>query len=362
MKIIQLLPELNEGGVERGVVELNREFVDRGHSSIVISNGGTMAKLIEEKRGQHIKFNVCSKNLLSVPQRAVKLRKILSGLKPDIIHARSRVPAWLCYFANKNLHLPFVTTAHGMNSVNAYSRVMTFGDQMICVSEVIKDYLLSNYKVDEQKLHIIQRGVDMRLFEPGSLDKGFIKDFRQTHSLNDCFVVTSVGRITYLKDYESFIKAIAILVKENVSVKGLIVGGVRVDKTEYLKGLRGLASSLGVSDKIVFAGGQTKMPEIYELSDVLVNASLKMSNVARTVTESLAMNTPVVTTTFEGLNNLVEEGKNGLIVAPQSPEDLAKKLIQLKRIPISETRSTVNPEFTLEMMVEKTLAVYRSFQ
>ena len=144
MKIVQLLPELNEGGVERGTVDLNREMVKRGLSSIVISAGGKLAVQIENDGGHHISLDICSKNPLTVHWRIVRLRKLLRELKPDVIHARSRVPAWLSYLANRPLKIPFVTTVHGFNSVNAYSRIMTYGDRVICVSGRIKSYIQKN--------------------------------------------------------------------------------------------------------------------------------------------------------------------------------------------------------------------------
>lgn len=360
MKILQLLPELNEGGVERGVVELNREFVRQGHTSIVISKGGRLVPSIAEAGGEHIAFDVCSKNPLSVPLRSYSLGRLFDRLQPDIVHARSRVPAWLCHFANRDRRFPFITTVHGMNSISRYSRIMTTGERVICVSEVIKDYLLKNYPgLDDEKLHVIQRGVDMRLFDPDSVDRSFVGNLRSSLGLADAFIVGSVGRITYLKDYETFIAAIAQCAREIPNIRGVIVGGVREDKQEYLVGLKRLAVSLGVEQRIVFAGSHNRMPEIYTLFDVMVNASLKMGNVGRTVTEGLAMNTPVIATTFEGLRNLVVDDVNGYIISNQDVNGLAQGITKLYRRPIPDTRSTVDPEFTLDVMVEKTLDTYR---
>jgi glycosyltransferase involved in cell wall biosynthesis len=247
-----------------------------------------------------------------------------------------------------------------MNSVSRYSRVMTRGDRVICVSDVVRDYILKNYSVDESRVSVIQRGVDMDLFNPDSTDQEFMQDFRQRFGLENRFVVTSVGRITWLKDYESFIRAIARCRESIPDIAGVIVGGVREDKRSYLKGLQRLASESGVADCVIFTGGQTRMPEIYQLSDVVVNASLKMGNVGRTVTEALAMNTPVIATTFEGLKNLVEDGKNGYIVANQDPDSLAECILRLYRAPLTGTRATIPAEFTLDAMVAETLAVYHS--
>ena len=359
MKLLQLLPELNEGGVERGVVELNREFVAAGVDSHVASKGGRLVARIELDGGHHHEINICDKNLLTAPWRVRELRRLLQRLKPDVIHARSRYPAWLARFANRHMRIPFVTTVHGLNSINAYSRIMSTGDQVICVSEVVRDRIVENYAVDPSRITVIQRGVDTRLFDPAASDLGFIDDFRTQHQLAGAFVVTSVGRVTWLKDYESFIRAIAICAAAIPRIRGLIVGGVREDKRDYLESLRDLAAQLGVADRVHFVGNQQKIAEIYQLSDVVVNASLKMGNVGRTVVEALAMDTPVIATSYPGLNNLVRDGVNGYIVDVQDPNGLAERIQRLHQAPIAATRSTIPAEFTLDAMVSQTLAVYR---
>lgn len=358
MKIVQLLPELNEGGVERGTMELSRELVKRGHESIVISAGGKLVQQIETDGGKHITFDVCSKNIFTAPIRMLKLRKILKALNPDILHARSRVPAWLTYLANEKLHFPFVTTVHGLNSINAYSKIMTKGDRVIAVSEVVRDYIIKGYEVDKNKITVIQRGVDTAKFSESNLDQVFIDDFKQKYHLNDKFIISSVGRITWLKDYETFIKAIALVQIDIPNVAGVIVGGVREDKTDYYESLKALAKEEGVEDKIIFTGSQTSIAEVYALSDILVNASLKMGNVARTVTESLAMNTPVIATTFEGLNNLIEDGVNGAIIETQNTESLIEKIKLLHDDIPQNVKETLPYEFTLNALVENTIKVY----
>ena len=359
MKIVQLLPELNEGGVERGTIELNRELTRRGIDSVVISAGGKLAPQIEADGGRHYCFDACSKNPVSVPLRVAKLRRLFKELQPDIIHARSRVPAWLAYLANKPLHVPFVTTVHGLNSINPYSRVMTFGDRVITVSEVVRDYILNNYTTDAAKVRVIQRGVDLDKFDPQRVDRQFIENFKQEHRLSDRYVVSSVGRITWLKDYETFIAAISLLKDEMPDVVGLIAGGAREDKIDYLDSLKQQANEQGVADRIIFAGSQQQIAEIYAMSDVLVNASLKMGNIGRTIVEAFAMDIPVIATSYEGLTNLVEDGVNGYLVKTQDPQGLADRIRWVREGVFSRIREQLNPEYTLTTMVEKTIDVYR---
>lgn len=362
MTIVQILPELNEGGVERGTVELARELAKRAFNSVVISNGGKLVQQLEDERSVHVTFDVCSKNPLTTISRVLALRKILKELKPDIIHVRSRVPAWLVYFSNKNYHIKVVATVHGLNSVNKYSKIMTKADKIICVSEVVRDYIIKNYHTNINKLTVIQRGVDLDKFNPENIDKEFIKKFKQQFNLNDKFIVTSVGRITWLKDYETFIKAISIVKKSIPNVVGVIVGGVREDKNSYFNGLKKLASQQNVSEDIVFTGSQKEMPEIYYLSNVIVNASLKMGNVARTITESLAMDTPVIATTYEGLNDIIIDDINGYIIKTTEPEDLAQKIQKSHKNRFLNIRENLNSEFTLNALVNSTIKVYKSLR
>jgi glycosyltransferase involved in cell wall biosynthesis len=237
---------------------------------------------------------------------------------------------------------------------------MVSGDRVICVSEVIKRYILRHYSVDEKKVRVIQRGVDMNLFDPDNTDQEFIRDFKKKYFLENRFIVTSVGRVTYLKDYETFIRAISICRESIPNIVGIIVGSVREDKISYLESLESLVRELGIESNVIFTGGQSRMPEIYQLSDVVVNVSLKMGNVGRTVVEALAMNTPVLATTFEGLENLVVDYRNGFLVTNQDPNGLCERILQLYTSPITETRSSIRTEYTLDAMVEDTLAIYRS--
>ena len=357
MRIVQLLPELNEGGVERGTVELNCELVKRGHESIVISAGGKLASQVEEDGGEHIVFDVCSKNPFTAPLRMAKLRRILEGLKPDVIHARSRVPAWLAYVANKKLQRPFVTTVHGFNSVSPYSAVMAKGDKVICVSGAVKTYIQQHYHTPEERIRVIPRGIDLEKFNPDNTDGHFIKEFTQRYDLDERFVITTVGRITQLKDHQTFIRAVARLKKEYPGAVGLIVGGVREDKTAYFEGLKALAEELGIAEDIVFAGSQSSVAEIYALSDVVVSSSKKPESFGRSVAEAIAMNTPVVATDHGGVLDIVAVGENGYLYPVGDAEALAEAVIRAKAL-CFDGYGYVKAHFSLEQMVEKTLAVY----
>lgn len=359
MRIVQVIPELNEGGVERGVVELNREFVKKGIESFVISAGGKLENQINLDGGNHIKFDVCSKNIFTAFRRVKGLKKILKEIKPDIIHVRSRVPAWLVYFVNKSLNIKVVSTVHGFNSVGFYSSIMQKADAVICVSNSIKEYIQKHYQTSENKITVIPRGIDLELFNPKNVDETFIENFKKEFNLKDKFIVSSVGRVTQLKDYETFIKAILIVKKEIPNIIGLIVGGVRSDKEDYLNSLKSLIKELNLEENIIFTGSQSKIEQIYALSDVIISSSKKPESFGRAVAEAICMNKPVIATNHGGVKDIIIENINGFFFEVGDDKKLAANILKARKLSF-DGYNYISSNFSLENMVNKTIAVYKN--
>lgn len=358
MKVVQLIPELREGGVERGVVELNRGLVAAGVQNGVISLGGPLAALIEFEGGFHERFDVCSKNPLTFPSRVLGLRRLLRRLEPDIIHVRSRVPAWLARYANRHPARPLVSTVHGFNRVGRYSRIMTRADRVICVSRAVREFVQSHYGVPDERIRLIHRGVDLELFRPDGGDPGWMEAFRREQGLEGRFVVSAVGRVTQLKDLETFIRAVGVLARSRPEVLGLVVGGVREDKRDYFEGLQRLVRELGLEERVRFTGSVRDVTGVYRLSRVVVCASRKPESFGRSVAEAIATNTPVVATGHGGVTEIVREGENGLFVPVGDPEGLADAVERAARLRF-DGHAYVAEHFSLARMVEQTLDVYR---
>jgi len=363
MKIVQILPELNEGGVERGTVEFNREFVKRGHESIVISTGGKLVSQIENDGGKHITFDVKSKNLLTVPFRIVGLYKILKEIKPTIVQVRSRVPAWLTYLANKKLNIPFVTMVHGFNSVNAYSKIMTYGDKVICGSQFMVDHIIKNYHTPIEKIVLIPEGIDLNSFDT-ELDNQFIFEFKRKYHLENSYIISHIARITHWKDQKTTIKAFFEIKKEIPNAKLLIIGSVDASRENYFNELKELVEQNSYRDDIVFTGNQQKIKEILALSDVSISASNKPETFGRANIESIFMGTPLIATNIGATLDYVREGKNGFLFDPDNYQQLASMIVKVKNSNFNknEMKEQIIEDYSLDNMVDSTLNVYEDLK
>lgn len=360
MHIVQLLPALNEGGVERGVVEINRELVQRGIRNTVISAGGRLAAQIEMDGGTHVTFDVKSKNVFSVPWRVIRLRTLLNQLKPDILHVRSRVPAWLVHFANRKPRRPLVSTVHGFNSVNAYSRIMTHGDLLICGSSTVVAYVRRAYATPESLIRLVHRGIDPATFDPARLDAAFVTAFKQRHSLDGHYVILAVGRITSWKGYTELLTAVGAAAKELPPFKVVIVGGVQQGQEAYAASLHALTARLGLQEQVVFTGSQTHMPEIYHTADVVVSCcTSKPETFGRSMIEALAMERPVIASRHGGALDIMREGITGWLIEPGDTTRLAALLVQASRMRLEGLRAYALEHFSLAAMVEQNIAIYR---
>ena len=228
IKVIQLIPELNSGGVERGTLELGQYLSNQGHESIVVSNGGRLVEQLMSEGSNHIQIPVHKKNPTSLLQVS-KLKELFEKERPDIVHARSRVPAWLSFFALRKIHKStrprFVTSVHGFYSVNPYSKIMTRGDRVICVSQSTKDYVTTNYTgMNEKKIRVVQRGVDFEEFPAGySPDSTWIGRWEKFNPhIKGKFLVLLPGRITRWKGQLDFGKLVCRLKDLGVDAHGYL--------------------------------------------------------------------------------------------------------------------------------------------
>jgi glycosyltransferase involved in cell wall biosynthesis len=360
MKVVQLLPELESGGVERGTTELARHLVSHGHESIVISGGGRLVHGLEKEGTHHVALPIGKKRLstlLLVP----KLRRWLEAERPDILHLRSRVPAWIAWLAwrgmNPQTRPRLVTTVHGFNSVNRWSEIMTCGERVICVSDSIRKFVLEHYpKAAPEKLRVIHRGVDPADYPHGwkppvEWRVKFDDEFPETRGKT---LITLPGRITRLKGHEDFFRILGEL--RDLPVHGVIAGGAQAKKQAYLEEIQALAESSGLKDRVTFTGNRSDLKNILAISDVVLSLTSQPESFGRTTLEALSLGVPVAGYDHGGvgeqLDLLFPAGK----IPPGNTAAAVKTLRQFL-----ETRPTV-PEshpFTLQRMLDQTVEVYQ---
>ena len=297
MKILQVLPELNSGGVERGTLELAQHLASKGEESFVMSAGGKLVTQLEAEGSTHITLPVHRKSPSSLFQIA-PLRKRLTQHRFDIIHLRSRVPAWISLMACGTLapsqRPRIVTTVHGLNSVSPYSAVMTKGERVICVSEAAQSHVLKNYpKVNSERLEVIPRGIDPEFYQatftPSSQWQArFLDEFPETNGKQ---LLTLPGRITRLKGHHDFFNIIAQLPS---NVHGLVAGGCAPKKQAYLDELKKHLDEKGLSSRITFTGQRSDLREILSHSQVAFSLSTTPESFGRTTLEALSLSVPVI--------------------------------------------------------------------
>lgn len=363
MKIFQILPELNSGGVELCVMELGKYLASKGHEAVVISNGGRMVDSLSTMGVRHIAMPVHRKSPASLLQ-VRRMRKLLEQEKPDIVHIHSRVPGWITYLAWRKMDPStrprLVSTVHGFYSVSSYSAVMTKGERVIAVSQSILNYIKENYpKTDLEKAQVIYGGIDPALYpkdftpSPEWLEK-WNKDHPDLAG-RDIFLLP--GRITRLKGHGDFFSLIEKLKKEGRPIHGLVVGDTHPKKREYLNELQAVLVEKKLGGDISFLGYRSDVREIMWVSNVVCALSQQPESFGRTVLEALALGKPVLGYDCGGVGELLSaifpEGKVPLGDCSKLLSN-ARKLLAANHHP-----QLAEGSFTLNAMCENTLALYQ---
>lgn len=363
MKVMQLLPELNSGGVERGTLEIAKALVNTGNVSLVVSNGGRLVAQLEAEGSQHLNLAIHKKSLSSLWQIR-PLRQLILKHQPDILHVRSRVPAWLTHFAlksipaNKRPHL--ISTVHGFYSINRYSAIMTQAEKVIAVSNSVVEYIEENYKnCPPADIVRIYRGINPREFPHGYQPSAqwFLQTFQDFPQLENRFIVCLPGRITRLKGHETLIELMAELHRKFPQVHAVVVGGADTKKVAYLDGLEQKIKDLGLVDQITFVGHRSDIREWLAFSDVVLSLSKQAETFGRTALEALSLGTPVIGWKRGGVAEILSQ------LYPQGLIDVDDQTALFNAVQQQiHQRDQIPPvhQFSLDDMCNQTLALYQS--
>lgn len=368
LTVVQVLPELDEGGVEGETLDLAIYLANNGYRSIVISGGGRLVPQLEKNGCTHVLWPHIGEKSIRCLQYVSKLKNYLRDERVDILHLRSRLPAWIGYLAWKLLpekqKPSLITTFHGFYSVNSYSRIMTKGERVAAVSETIKDHIIENYKVDEKKICLIHGGFDVREFSPEAVSQERIQFLRNKWlaGRENVPVIVLPGRLTQLKGQDLLIESLAKIKDKNFV--GLLIGDT-VENPSFTRKLLERIRYHELEDKIMLVGHCTDMPAALLLANVVVSASSTQPEAfGKVAIEAMAMGTPVIATAHGGSLETILPGVTGWLVPPLDPEAMAEAIVQV--LEDSENakkmgrqgREWVNKRFTAKAMCEKTVALY----
>ncbi|MFH1778186.1 MAG: lipopolysaccharide heptosyltransferase II [Candidatus Omnitrophota bacterium] len=351
MNILQIVPELNVGGVERGTVELACFLTKQRHKAVVISNGGRLVDSLQAGGGRHYKLPVHEKSIRTILLTIPKVCRIIKKEKIDIVHARSRVPAIIGFFAAKIIRVKFVTTCHGYYRRHFISRVMGWGKKVIVISNAVGRHMIDNFHVPTERICLIHRGVDL-------------KKFRPQEKKSPKFTIGIIARLTPIKGHIYFIRALPGLVKEIANLRVLIVGGGSDKKRSYRKKIWDLVKELNVAEYVEFQDTQDDIENIISALDVLVLPTITPEAFGRVLIEAGACGVCVIATKVGGVVDIVADGKTGLLVPPADHDAITRAVLRLYRDHNlcrklrENARDNIRKNFSLNKMLTQTIQVY----
>ncbi|HJU18720.1 MAG TPA: glycosyltransferase family 4 protein [Stellaceae bacterium] len=364
--VLQIVPSLVSGGAERGTVELAEALVASGWISYVASSGGPLAAAVARAGATHLTLPLAAKNPLAIRRNAWTLAQLIRRLGVDVVHARSRAPAWSARAAARATGRRFVTTFHNAYDTDLpfkrwYNSVMAKGDRVIAISDFVAAYAARVYGVGPERLRTIPRGVDLAVFDPHPIGPERLAALAHAWQLPDGVpVVMLPGRLTRWKGGLDFIAALAALREEFC---GVMVGAEQ--RPGFRSELQAAAARAGLGARFRIVENCGDMPAAYLLAAVVVSASRDPEGFGRVAVEAQAMGRPVVATDHGGARETVAPGESGWLVPPGNPPALAAAIgralalsPEARRRLGERARAHVALRFTREAMCARTIGVY----
>lgn len=354
MKSLQMLPSLDLGGVERGVIDLARALKKRGEDLVVISSGGALVAELQRMGISHYQLPVHKKSIFSL-SLVPRIAEIIEKERIDVVHARSRVPAWLGWLAARKTHRPFVTTCHGYYSNHIMSWIMGWGKRVIVISRVIGRHMIDDFHTAPERIRLIHRGVDLTQFMTASRPPQGKRPYR----------IINIGRLSPIKGQLEFLKAVHEMRRQVPNLEVWLVGSEHKSKTKYTELLQKTIAQLNLEDCVKMMGTRRDIPELLAQSDLMVLGTLVPEAFGRVIIEAGAVGTPVIATSLGGVLDIIDSGTHGILVTPGDISGMAAAMTELAKdkkkaaLYAENLRKKVYEQFSLDKMADETLAVYK---
>lgn len=368
--VLQVLPSLVTGGVERGTIEITDAVAGAEGIALVASAGGRLVAAVERAGGRHFSLPLTAKNPTAIWRNAGRLEALIRAHNVSIVHARSRAPAWSAWLACRRTGTHFVTTYHGAYAEDLpckrrYNAVMARGEIVIAASRYIAELIVRRHKIPPTRIHVIPRGIDPAVFDPDNIAPERIARLARDWRLPDgAPTVVLPGRLTAWKGQGVLIEAIARLAGRGVCC---VLVGSDQGRRRYSTGLVRRAQRLGIADRLRLVGECDDMPAAMMLSDVVVHASTQPEAFGRVVVEAQAMGRPVIAADLGAPVETVAHGVTGWRVPPGDPAALAAAIDSAlaltedgRRALAERARAAVLQRYTVRAMQEATLDVYEA--
>lgn len=371
LKVLQLLPKLSEGGLEKDTVELSKNLVKHGHEVIICAKSGSLNNLIKNII-KTIDINLGSKNILLILINILKIRSIIKKHKIEVVHSHSRIPGIVAYYASKGLKVKQIYTSHGVHSGKNrlkkwYNSLPLQNDKIICVSDFVKDHVSTEYPEVVDKLIVIKRGVDLSLFSQASTSTIKLSNMAKKIGLAkyETKVIFMPARITPIKGHMNILRAVNEVIKET-SLDILLVFAGKIDKKKLYKKILKYAKSSNIEENIRLTDSVSDIQTAYAISNFTINASVVPEAFGKTIIESYAMGRPVIGSNLGAIKENIIEGKTGYLIDANNKSEIKEKIIKLLEMSdfdyneMCQNCLEESKNFSIEKSTQQTIDVYNS--
>ena len=366
--VMQIIPALGAGGAEQGCIDVAAGLVQAGATSIIVSNGGPRTHDLARSGALHITLPVHSKNPVTMWKNIGRIRRLIRDHHVDIVHARSRAPAWSAWRACQDTGAHFMTTCHAPYNTessmkNFYNSSISKGERVIAISNFVAQYLADSFGLDDRTIRIVHNGIALEKFHPMNVSpERMIKVSRQWRLPDGASVIMMPGRLSRWKGHHILIEAMALLGREDVFC---VMIGSNQGRDEYSTELEEAIRARGLEGRVRIIDHCDDMPSAYMLSTVVVSASTDPEGFGRVPVEAQAMGRPVIATDHGGARETIRRGETGWLIPPNDPAALSKAIEealsltqQQRAILATRAMAHIAENFTREQMIDRTLNVY----